>query len=282
MSSCARHCLTVAAAVLAMLCAQPTSANAQSSVTVSIVDQTGAAVPFAYVSLVGRSSHTADDSGRVSFDTRRLNELRFNVRRLGYYPLDTTLSSRSVDTVTLRMRPIARSLDAVTVSARPEDVLTQRGFYDRMMRVQRGAMTADFIGPEELNARNPMTVSRALSGSRYAASRTVGGGRVGRVIITGRGGCSMSILVDGLPITQSTQDITRGDPTSISPGGTRQTGQTYEEARLPDIDELLPGSEILAIEIYPSVANAPVELQRVTQRGSCGIVAIWTGGRGNP
>lgn len=248
----------------------------------TIVDETGAPVPFAYVSLVGRTPRTADDSGRVSFDARRLDSLRFNVRRLGYHPIDTVVVGRGIDAVTLRMRTIARSLDAVTVTARPEDVLTQRGYYDRMMRVRRGAITADFIGPEELAIRNPLTVSRALTGSRYAQVRTVPGGRAGRVIITGRGGCSMTILVDGQTITTSTQDLSFTDPTSISPGGTRRVPQGMEERRLMDIDELVQGSDVLAIEIYPSAASAPVELQRVTVRGSCGIVAIWTGGRANP
>ncbi|MCW5826714.1 MAG: hypothetical protein KIT38_09260 [Gemmatimonadaceae bacterium] len=253
---------------------------AQSLVSVTIVDETGARVPFAYVSLVGRTPRTADDSGRVTFDARRLDSLRFTVRRLGYYPIDTTLGGRGADAVTLRMRTIARSLDAVTVTARPEDVLTQRGYYDRMMRVRRGAITADFIGPEELAVRNPLTVSRALAGSRYAQVRTVPGGRMGRIMITGRGGCSMTILVDGQTIVGSTQDITSADPTSIESRGTRQMARGT--GQLMDIDELVQGADVLAIEIYPSAASAPVELQRVTVRGSCGIVAIWTGGRGNP
>ncbi|MCW5826715.1 MAG: hypothetical protein KIT38_09265 [Gemmatimonadaceae bacterium] len=271
--------MLVAAALLGF---QPRAASAQAQVSVTIVDETGARVPFAYVSLVGRTPRTADDSGRVTFDARRLDSLRFTVRRLGYYPIDTTLGGRGADAVTLRMRTIARSLDAVTVTARPEDVLTQRGYYDRMMRVRRGAITADFIGPEELAVRNPLTVSRALAGSRYAQVRTVPGGRMGRIMITGRGGCSMTILVDGQTITNSTQDITGADPTSISPRGSSRVSQGVEERRLMDIDELVQGADVLAIEIYPSAASAPVELQRVTVRGSCGIVAIWTGGRGNP
>jgi hypothetical protein len=35
----------------------------------------------------------------------------------------------------------------------------------------------------------------------------------------------------------------------------------------------------MAIEIYPSSANAPAELQSLAGRGSCGIVAVWTGPR---
>lgn len=250
------------------------TASAQNRVAVTVVDQSGAPVPFAYVSLVGRTPRTADDSGRVSFDARRLDSLRFSVRRLGYHPLDTAAGANGSGAVRLQMRTIPRSLGAVTVTARPDDVLTNRGYYDRMMRVRRGAFTADFIGPEELAARNPMSVSRALLGSRYASIRNLGR----RVQITGRGGCAMTILIDGQAVQHSTQDINGADPTSIVPAGTRQSRE-QDPQQLLDINDLVSGADVLAIEIYPSVANAPVELQRVTARGSCGLVAIWTGGR---
>jgi hypothetical protein len=45
------------------------------------------------------------------------------------------------------------------------------------------------------------------------------------------------------------------------------------------IDELVDGPSVLAVEIYPSTANAPAELIPLTGNGSCGIVAVWTGGR---
>jgi hypothetical protein len=44
-------------------------------------------------------------------------------------------------------------------------------------------------------------------------------------------------------------------------------------------DDIVSGREVMAIEIYPSTANAPVGMISGTGRGSCGIVAIWTGPR---
>jgi hypothetical protein len=44
-------------------------------------------------------------------------------------------------------------------------------------------------------------------------------------------------------------------------------------------DDYLGSHEVMAIEIYPSTANAPFELIPVTAQGSCGIVAFWTGPR---
>jgi hypothetical protein len=39
------------------------------------------------------------------------------------------------------------------------------------------------------------------------------------------------------------------------------------------------GLSVMAIEVYASTANAPAEMQTLGGRGSCGIVAIWTGPR---
>jgi hypothetical protein len=52
--------------------------------------------------------------------------------------------------------------------------------------------------------------------------------------------------------------------------------------RIVPIDDILSPTSIAAIEIYASAANAPAELIPLVgaaQSGSCGIVAIWTGGR---
>jgi hypothetical protein len=45
------------------------------------------------------------------------------------------------------------------------------------------------------------------------------------------------------------------------------------------LEDHVAGSEVMAIEVYPSTANAPVELIPLTRQGSCGIVAAWTGPR---
>jgi hypothetical protein len=45
------------------------------------------------------------------------------------------------------------------------------------------------------------------------------------------------------------------------------------------LDMLAHGREIAAIEVYGSTANAPSELIPLTGRGSCGLIAVWTGGR---
>ncbi len=74
-------------------------------------------------------------------------------------------------------------------------------------------------------------------------------GRNRPVVLTGRGGCLMEVLVDGRVLREQS------------------------------IDEVLSVSEVMGIEIYPSTANAPADLIPLTNRGTCGLVAIWTGPR---
>lgn len=68
-------------------------------------------------------------------------------------------------------------------------------------------------------------------------------------------------------------------PTSLDRQGTAPITADRDERLLLDVDQVVNGLSIMAIEIYPSTANAPVELQALGGRGSCGIVAIWTGPR---
>lgn len=266
---------------VAICCVGASDAIAQPTAEVRVTDERGVPIPFAYVFIRGITATIADDSGRVPIRIGREASAEVTVRRIGYSPLDTVVQLRPSGTMALILRTLPATLGAVVTTAQQADPLVQRGFYDRMLRARSGAFVADFIGPEELRLRNPMSASRALLSSRYARIARFD---PTRVVITGRGGCAMSVLIDGTPLTMSTQQVHRGDPTSIDPRGTSQrAGRLGEDPqRVPDIDALITGSDIAAIEVYPSAANAPAELQRANVRGSCGIVAIWTGSRGTP
>lgn len=120
-----------------------------------------------------------------------------------------------------------------------------------------------------------MTLSRALVESRYVRVIRGGGGRTSNTPFLGRADCGCTVLVDGVRI-ESLQDDLPG-LTSMNPRGTSRAGRVPR----PSMEELVMGSAIAAIEVYPSAANAPAELQARAMggRGSCGIMAIWTGGR---
>jgi len=89
----------------------------------------------------------------------------------------------------------------------------------------------------------------------------------------------MSIVLDGQLVRGTAQDVAISEiPQSINPNGTRQLGNDSMAAKV-SIDDVVDGRSIMAIEIYSNTANAPAELVRVGGRGSCGIVALWTGAR---
>lgn len=77
----------------------------------------------------------------------------------------------------------------------------------------------------------------------------------------------MTVLIDGIRVN----DVF--PPPDVKP----------ESGKLPSfpltIDELVDAGSVAGIEIYPGTANAPAELIPLTGGGSCGIVAVWTGGR---
>lgn len=82
----------------------------------------------------------------------------------------------------------------------------------------------------------------------------------------------MTIIVDGQHLKGTAEEGVVADaPTSI--GNNRRGGS----GGLSSIDDLVNGRSVVAIEVYPSTANAPAELQTLGGRGSCGIIAIWTG-----
>lgn len=239
---------------------------------VVVRDTTGFAVPYAVVDANPGGRRVADAEGVVSYPRVSADSVRVIVRRIGYSVATGWLRSDREGLVELT--PLPRALAAVTVTARQNTMLAQRGFYDRMERVQNGAMVGEFITPEDLDRLSPMTLSRALRESRYVRVA----GRSGSVATTqflGRADCGYTVLVDGVRI-ESLQDDLPG-LTSINPRGTSRN----TAGRKPSMEELVMGSAIAAIEVYPSAANAPSELQARAMggRGSCGIMAIWTGGR---
>ena len=151
---------------------------------------------------------------------------------------------------------LAQTLSEVTVVERGvRTPLELTGFYDRVLRAQRGAFNADFVTPEELDARRGVRPTDLFQGRRFVSIARTPGARPQAYLI-GRGRCKMTVYLDGRLLR--------------SEGGVLA------------LDDLLDANAVSAIEIYASAANAPAELIPLTgaaQAGACGIVAIWTGGR---
>ncbi len=239
----------------------PVALSGQGAV-VQVVDSSGVPIPFAIVAISGGTSRLVDSTGQVRFTGLKGNNLKLRVQRMGYTPFDgaVTVDDGVFRVVLVR---ITQELEEVRVIAERNTPLSRNGFYDRMLRVQRGAIVGEFITPEELNQRRPMQVSNILTGRRYVTVRREGAR--GRATLAGRGGqCGMTILVDG----QRMNGV-------LQPG----QGGGYRGDMNLTIDELVEAGSVAAIEIYASMANAPAELIPLTGGGSCGIIAVWTGGR---
>ncbi|MHB1313100.1 MAG: carboxypeptidase-like regulatory domain-containing protein [Gemmatimonadaceae bacterium] len=230
-------------------------------VVVRVRDSGGRAVPYALVEVEGGRGRVTDDSGRVVLSAAP-DTIRLAARRLGFSPFSGKLGrdAKSGEFLVL-LPPIAQKLGAVQVTAPGNAALEHTGFYDRVLRAQRGAFNGEFMTPEELEARPAMRVSDWFSGRRFVQLGRTSGGR-SRVYLAGRGGCKMSVLLDGRLLTAE-------DPMT-SPGA-----HVY-------IDDAVDPNAVAAIEWYASAANAPAELVPLVggaQQGACGIVAIWTGSR---
>ena len=256
--------------------------------TLVIRDAQGLPVGWAMIRIAGGAPQIADDSGRVPLAGIRDDSLQVSVRRIGYRPFDGWVV-RSVPngTLTAILPRLALALDTVRVTAAAVSTpLARTGFYDRAERVRRGAFNAEFITPEELDERNRSQLSQIFTGRRYATLTMVS--VAGRQVpaLLGRGKCAMTILVDGMRVTKTSQDLVlgAGAPQSIRPDASRPStlGERNRDGQFTNVlglDDIVDGRSVMAIEIYPSTANAPAELIPIGGRGSCGFVAIWTGGR---
>ncbi len=208
-----------------------------------VLDADSFPIPYAMVHLDGAAAIPTNQEGLLRLGRDRRLTVTARIQRIGYAPFDGTLTRASeADPFVVQLQLLRTTLEAVRTVAPGETMLSRTGFYDRMERRRREAFIGEFITPEELNLRAVGRITSALVGKQYVQ---VYNGR-----LFGRGGCRMNILLDG--------KLMMGDNTP---------------------DDYLGSHEVMAIEIYPSTANAPFELIPVTAQGSCGIVAFWTGPR---
>ncbi len=228
---------------LGWLLAMPIVGESQSQAYLRVVDLDGIPIPYAMVTVQG-AVRSSDTTGRVLVAEQRALTVEVGVRRMGYVPFAGVAARESTaDNFTVVLQPVQRELEAVRTIAPKNTPLSRTGFYDRMERVQKGAILGEFITPEELELRGRGGVLGVFYGKQYAQP-------AGRGKLSGRRHCKMQILLDGMLIVEH-----------------------------DNLEELISINEVMGIEIYPSTANAPHELIPNTLRGSCGIVALWTGPR---
>lgn len=245
----------------------PARAQGEKVTVIKVTDVEGRLIPFALVQIENGASRVADDSGRAVFNMKSPDSLRLQVRRMGFSPFigwarrDSTTKEFLADLI-----PLPRALNAVTVEGRRDTPLARRGFYDRMERVSKGAQAARFVTPEELDLRNPLNISSILGGDRYVKVQNYNGRSI--LMSTRNPNCAMDILLDGQRLSGTLEEAM-----GMRPG-------KPDIRTLTSIDEIININSIAAIEVYGSIAQAPVELQRAAGSSfGCGLVALWTGSR---
>lgn len=227
-------------------------------IEVLVTDPFGVPIAFANVN-VGGGNRVADKDGRVFLTIAPRDSIRIQARRIGYAAFDKTVGRDSANApFHATLAPIIQKLGTVTINDRiTKSSLELTGFYDRIEAVHRGAFRAEFFTPEDLIARPSSTLTQFLAASRFVQIGRDAGG----TFVQGRTSCPMAIVVDGMQIDVYNPRKLRGD------------------ARIPDVNAVVSMSEISAIEVYPSVANAPPSISSRVTDGNCGVIAIWTGGR---
>ena len=234
---------------------------------VEVMDFSGFPVPYATVTVNGVARVT-DTHGVVFLNNVRGDSLDVSVRRVSYAPFQGKIArTSSAEPFRISLLPSAQRLGKVNIMDRATvNPLASVGFYERMQEVQKGASRGEFFTPEDMEARPVPNISSFLFASKYVkVTRWVppnGGSKVERpkMLLRGPLNCYMSVLIDGVLIHQVGE---RGGIVSDS---------TF-------IDDVVNIASIAAIEVYPSLANAPMSIQSKILGSTCGIAAIWTGGR---
>ncbi len=253
-------------------------------VRVVVTDTAGNRVPFALVQPHNRALRTASDSGVAEFKLAASDTMRFIVRRLGFAAFDARVPRDPSGAFKIRLTPLVQSLTASRIVATSNELLERRGFYDRMERARRGAYSARFVTPEELDLRNPSRISQMMQGTPFVKVKL----DQGRAMLLGRTqNCPMTVLLDGHPVRgmieefftdDGQREIERLMPSVPGPDKYANATALFLKGR-QSVDELVSAHAIVAIEMYASMAAAPVELIRAADPESCGLIALWTGSR---
>jgi hypothetical protein len=240
------------------------AARAQDRV-IRVVSVDSAPIPYAFVQATGGRAQLTDETGRTSLGPGKKQTMTIEVRRIGFTPFFGKIDFPDTGiTVQVVLGGLAQTLGAVKVTAsREKTSLELSGFYRRWLETQRGATSAAFIGPEEIEKRNPSRISALLgSVNGISMNRTNNGNTV--VTSSTGGSCPMAIIVDGRQVCPTAGcnflDYSRGlnDQNSVL------------------IDQVIDVNSVAGIEVYRRGGNMPTDFH---VDGECGAVAFWTGSR---
>ncbi|MFI5227732.1 MAG: carboxypeptidase regulatory-like domain-containing protein [Gemmatimonadales bacterium] len=224
--------------------AQQASEAIRYSVYGTVADEDGNVVGPADVELIEGDSVTrrfqTGGGGRFALEYLVSPHVVFRVRRVGFQPatisIDVTAPSHSTK-VLVKLQPAVNTLDPVHIAGSPPVALSPwlQAFHEREANNRFG----HFVDEEQLDKLRPEHASDALRG--IAGVSVTPGPRIGnRVLIRG---CAPLIWVNGL----------------------RALGA--------QIDDVVAGSDVAAIEVYNSFAGVPAQF--MDRSATCGTILVW-------
>lgn len=261
-----------------LLNAQDSNSAPPRSISGRVVDSTGTPIPHAYIwNGAKKVSTVADAQGRFRVVALPgTSEFVISARKLGYSPVDTTLSDPKENAIAITMRAIPQGLNTVVITGNSgyNEYLDRTGFYRRLATRVDGT----FLSREQIERRNATEISavlRDVSGVRIISQ----GGRAGKNnFVLGRGGlCALGLVVDGQRVEVRSPPLESIQPRITSIMGGRPAPATHSRsgrADLATLDEVVNPSTVAAIEIYPSAAAVPSSLQH--HADGCGLIVAWT------
>lgn len=206
---------------------------------------TGTPVPGATVSTDYARVET-DSLGVFRLALRRTDSTTITIRRLGFESVSFTMltDSLALNDLAIELETVATELAEVRVKEqRVVRVPTLERFTER--RREREGF-GYFLTREDILRREGMPLTSLLGDARGVTIVRSGNRsflRFSRQMQRGRG-CAPHVWLDGV----------------VAPG--------------LEVDDV-PSADVEAVELYPSAASAPTELQ-VGNHYQCGVVAIWT------
>jgi hypothetical protein len=214
-----------------------------SALTGVVKDSIGDPIAYAAVYVDGNRGTIANESGRFALSDVTPGKTTFGVRRLGYLPLNFTMTMPTDTTVavSIRLHRAVQNMREVTVEEKMLSMsLYRAGFYDRAR-----AGTGYFIQPAEIRDRAPARIEELLYGvpgvtvmNRNGALAAFG--------LTPAGYCRLSIFLDG------------------------QRYQMHESGEV-----LIQARDLDAVEIYPRPTEAPAQFHD-PDNSLCGVIVLWT------
>jgi hypothetical protein len=234
------------------------------------------------VTVEGGNGQITDEHGEVSLGAGKKKTVTVNARRIGFQPFIGKVDlPDTAATIVIPLARLTQALGTVQVTAQAAHSPLLQPFYDRWLLRQKGALSATFIGPEEIEFRHPNKITNMLSGLNGVSWRNT---ERGDLIAYGfNGTCQMAVLVDGIrqcPNAGCKCDACGSNGPSIASGSKPSAfkpANAIDDDNAVIIDHVVDAASVTAIEVYTRGANMPVSLQ--VSDNACGVIAIWTGSR---